>query len=52
MKKLLTPEEFYELTFNRDYSIVKDLKDTSLYSFNTMIMFTELYKNYLIEFNK
>jgi len=52
MKKLLTPEEFYELNFKIDYSIVKALKNNPLYSFNTMMMFTELYKNYLIEFNK
>lgn len=47
-----TPEEFYEITFKADYSIVKDLQSETLYSFKTMIMFTELYANYLKEFKK
>jgi len=46
----LTPEQFYEKIFKTDYLLVKSIKHSHLYNFNTMMMFTELYKNYLTEF--
>lgn len=51
MKTPLTPEEFYQQEFSKDYSIVLHFKESKLFSFSAMIMFTELYKKYLIEFN-
>ena len=41
--KELTPEEYYQETFESNYSDIVMIKDVRLFSFNTMIQFAELY---------
>ncbi len=42
----MTPEEYYKKEFNpSNWDIVSHLKDASLFSFNSMIQFAELYHN-------
>lgn len=50
----MSPEEYYEKTFPKDYNLIKDLKETRLFSFKSCMELMEMYhwaKNNIITNN-
>jgi len=46
----MTPEEYYKEEFNpENWDIVSHLKDNNLFSFNSMVMFAEMYHKSEVE---
>lgn len=39
----MTPEEYYKKTFPKDYNLIKDIKKTNLFSFETCMKMMEMY---------
>ena len=39
----MTPEEYYKEEFAEDYKLVKDIKETKLFSFKSVMQFAEMY---------
>lgn len=39
----MTPEEYYSNAFKEDYNLIKDIKDTKLFSLKSCLQLMELY---------
>ena len=39
----MTPDEYYKTTFPKDYNLIKDIKTSNLFSFETCMKLMEMY---------
>ncbi len=39
----MKPEEYYKKTFTKDYNLIKDIKKTDLFSFETCMKLMQMY---------